>query len=213
MRKERKESNRAIYHRTWYAWNFLSENDHMDVFDGKIIWLLGFITVSSLILYVGMILWNTFEPEHQIDGVFVLAASAGFAVFVFIAYLIYITSHNHEVTDSKTILCETRTLHPKIWATIQGHTEYSLIPDEIAKMDKLAKFEDEEEDEEEEVQDETPAEEPKPAEPVLALPEDAGGLDYEELIKDEKVAQYLEVGKTASNFDELLDGWKQIEGR
>ena len=210
MKREGKESNRAIYQRTWYAWNFLSENDHMNVFDGKIVWLLGFITVSSIIMFLGMYLWNSFEPKHQIDGVYVLAASAGLSFFVFVAYLIFITSHNHEVTDSKTILCETKTLHPKIWATIQGHTEYSLIPDEIAKMDRLAKFDDDEE-EEEEVQDEAPVEEPKPVEPVLALPEDAGGLDYDELIKDEKVAKYLEVEKTATSFDELIEGWTRIE--
>lgn len=211
MRKE-KESNRAIYQRTWYAWNFLSENDHMAVFDGKIVWLMGFITVSSIVLFLGMVLWNTLEPEHQIDGVYVLAASAGLAFLVFIAYLIYITSHNHEVTQSKATLAETRTLHPKVWSVIQGHSEYSLIPDEIAKLDKLAKFEEQDDEEVNDEQD-APKEEPGPTKQVFALPEDAGGLDYDELIKDETVAKYLEVGNTATNFDELIEGWRRIEGR
>ena len=205
-RREKEESNRAIYKRTWYAWNFLSENDHMDVFDGKIIWLLGFITVSSIVMYIGMILWNLFMPEHQVDGVYVLAASSGLAFLTFVAYLIYIASHNHDVVDSKAVLAETKTLYPKIWDIIQGHAEYSLIPDEIAKMDKLAKC-----------QPDAVDNEPKPTmteEPVvLALPEEASGLDYSELIKDEKVAQYLEIGKNASNFDELIDGWKKIENK
>ena len=165
----------------------------MDVFDGKIIWLLGVITVSSILLFVGMVLWNMFEPERRIDGLYVLIAAASLAFLFFVVYLIFINTHNKEVAESKATLVETRTLHPRIWKVIQGHSEYSLIPEVISQMDKADREAEEETDEDE---DEGEIEWPEPdddaEEEAFFLPENATGLDYDELMEDPEIARYLE---------------------
>lgn len=186
----KKESNRTIYKKAWYATSFLSDNDHMDVFDGKIIWLLGVITVSSILLFVGMVLWNMFEPERRIDGLYVLIAAASLAFLFFVVYLIFINTHNKEVAESKATLVETRTLYPKIWKVIQGHSEYSLIPEVINQMDKAAKEDDEKDDEKSEI--EWPEPDDDVEEENFFLPENATGLDYDELMEDPEIARYLE---------------------
>lgn len=180
MKKE--ESFRSVYTRTWEAVNFLSENDHMNVFDQKIVWISGFIVVTSGVLFLGMALWNIIEPKHQIDGIYVLFTVAGIALITLIAYLIFLSLHNHEVVEKKTTLAEVQAFYPEVWEIVQGYTDYSLIPEEIDRLDKDYSEDEELEEEEDVVADN----------PLFALPEQASGIDYEDLINDEETAQYLE---------------------
>ena len=195
--KGKEESFRSVYARTWDAINFLSENDHMAVFDQKVVWLFGFIVVSSGMLYIGMALWNVIEKEHQIEGIWVMFTVAAISLIALIVYLIFLSAHNHEVVEKKTTIAEVQEFYPEVWEIIQGYKDYTLIPEEIAKLDRLAKKDVEPEETEQE--------------DYLALPESSVGLDYEELIKDEIVAGYLEPDRIPTT-DEIMADLRRLKG-
>lgn len=185
MKIEKKESFRSIYIKAWEAADFLSENDRMEVFDGKFIWLFGFIAVTAGVLFLGMALWNLIESKLKVEGVYVLFTVAGLAIVSFIVYMIYISLHNREVYKSKSILADTKNTYPEVYELVMSHIGYHLIPSAIDKLDQLEAMRN--------VDDEEDYDEPETPQEEYYIEENSTGLDYEELIQDERVAEYLDV--------------------
>ncbi len=193
--KKKKMTNRQIYRAGIDAIISLSDGDHLDYFGPCLRIFTGVIALVLALILLGSIVLKL--VGFPVDYRWVIGGAVLVPPLLLAVYFGFMKSLNKDLTGKKTDLVMIKMFYKNHYSLLKKYSDYSLIPDEVANMKKYPDddFLDEEVTEEHldadnvEDEDNSPSQE---EEVTYSLPETAVGLDYDELMEDEDVAQYLE---------------------